>query len=84
MGMYWQEIAAYKEMLVAKGEPLVFNGGPASILCTFPNTNQTNLGYLFLTEFFVDSFIVSSHTLEARKLSDNVLGNCHLGCSRSC
>lgn len=58
---------------------MVFNGGPASILCTFPNPNQTcvnlrpnsyanqephlhdatsrNLGYLFMTEFFVDSYI---------------------------
>ena len=59
MGMYWEQISAFKEATLAKGEPLVFNGGPASILCTFPNTTQNNLGYLFLIEFFVDSFIVS-------------------------
>lgn len=58
MGMYWPEISAYKQELLAKGLPLVVNGGPASILCTIPNPGQTNLGYLFMIEFFVDSFIV--------------------------
>ncbi|KAI4221372.1 MAG: hypothetical protein L6R36_006948 [Xanthoria steineri] len=57
VGMYWPEIQAFKAESIAAGKGLVYNGGPASILCTFPNPNQTNLGYLFLTEFFVDSFI---------------------------
>ncbi|KAL9102144.1 MAG: hypothetical protein Q9163_002675 [Psora crenata] len=57
MGMYWPEIQAFKEETLAAGKPLVYNGGPASILCAFPNPNQTNLGYLFLTEFFVDAYI---------------------------
>lgn len=57
MGMYWPEISALKEQTLLKGLPLVSSTGPASILCSFPNPNQTNLGYLFLTEFFVDSFI---------------------------
>ena len=57
VGMYWPEISEFKAATLAAGKPLVANGGPASILCTFPNPNQTNLGYLFLTEFFVDSFI---------------------------
>ncbi|KAI9703779.1 MAG: hypothetical protein M1836_007549 [Candelina mexicana] len=57
MGMYWEQIAAFKAETIAKGEPLIFNGGPASILCTFPAMGQTNLGYLFFIEFFVDSFI---------------------------
>ncbi|MCJ1224876.1 hypothetical protein MMC12_001523 [Toensbergia leucococca] len=57
MGMYWPEIAAFKADTLAKGLPLAANGGPASLLCTFPNPSQTNLGYLFMTEFFVDSFI---------------------------
>ena len=61
MGMYWPEIQAYGAALTAKGVPLVSNGGPASILCTIPGATQTNLGYLFMTEFFVDSFIVSWH-----------------------
>lgn len=80
------EIQEFKAATLAAGKPMVFNGGPASILCTFPNPNQTyvnldcvdsiypsvytckeelhlhpissrNLGYLFLTEFFVDSYI---------------------------
>lgn len=56
MGMYWPEIQVMKAELLAKGMPLVANGAPASILCSFPNPNQ-NMGYVFLTEFFVDSFI---------------------------
>ncbi|KAI4263645.1 MAG: hypothetical protein L6R42_001218, partial [Xanthoria sp. 1 TBL-2021] len=51
------EIQAFTAESIAAGKGLVYNGGPASILCTFPNPNQTNLGYLFLTEFFVDSFV---------------------------
>jgi len=57
MGMYWPEIQTFKAETLKAGLPLVANGGPASILCTFPNANQNNLGYLFLIEFFVDSFI---------------------------
>lgn len=41
MGMYWPEIVLFKEETLAAGKPLVANGGPASILCTFPNPNQT-------------------------------------------
>ena len=58
MGMYWPQIQAYKAASLAKGLPAVANGGAASILCAFPNANQNNLGYLFMIEFFVDSFIV--------------------------
>ena len=57
MGMYWPEIQEFKAASIASGKGLVYNTGPASILCTFPNPTQTNLGYLFLTEFFVDSYI---------------------------
>lgn len=57
MGMYWPEIKAFKEANLAEHGTAVFNGGAASILCSFPNPNQTNQGYLFLLEFFVDSFI---------------------------
>ncbi|MCJ1463423.1 hypothetical protein MMC07_002030 [Pseudocyphellaria aurata] len=57
MGMYWPQIQKFKVATLAQGKPLVANGGPASILCTFPNPDQTNLGYLFLIEFFVDSYI---------------------------
>jgi len=58
MGMYHVQLAEYAETLRAQGvESMVFNGGPASVLCSFPGKNQTNLGYLFLIEFFVDSYI---------------------------
>lgn len=57
MGMYWPQIQAMKAAFIAEGKPLVANGAPASILCSFPNPDQTNMGYVFLTEFFVDSFI---------------------------
>jgi len=57
MGCYWPEIRALRDANIAEHGTAVFNGGAASILCTFPNPNQTNHGYLFLQEFFVDSFI---------------------------
>lgn len=57
MGMYWPEIQAMNAELIAAGKPLVGNGAPASILCSFPAASQTNLGYVFMIEFFVDSFI---------------------------
>ena len=41
MGMYWPEISAFKAETLAAGKPLVANGGPASLLCTFPNPTQT-------------------------------------------
>lgn len=65
MGMYWPEIQALNQAYIAKGLPLVSNGGPASILCTFPGVTQHNLGYLFMIEFFVDSFIVSRSLIVA-------------------
>ncbi|KAF1733670.1 putative membrane protein [Beauveria bassiana] len=57
MGMYWPQIQEMKAELIAAGKPLVANGAPASILCSFPNPNQTNLGFLFMIEFFVDAFL---------------------------
>jgi glycerol uptake facilitator-like aquaporin len=57
MGCYWPEIAALRDANLAEQGTAVFNGGAASILCVFPNPNQTNQGFLFLQEFFVDFFI---------------------------
>jgi len=57
MGQYHEQIKAFSAASVAAGKGNVYNGGPASILCTFPGETQNNLGYLFLIEFFVDSFI---------------------------
>lgn len=57
MGCYWPEIQAFKAANIAAHGTAVFNGGAASILCTFPNVGQTNQGYIFFQEFFVDSFI---------------------------
>lgn len=60
MGMYHVQLREFAAELRAAGHTsMVFNGGPASVLCSFPNADQTNLGYLFLIEFFVDSYIVS-------------------------
>lgn len=59
MGMYWEQISEMKAAFVAAGKPLVANGAPASILCSFPNPDQKNLGYVFLIEFFVDSFLAT-------------------------
>lgn len=61
MGMYHQQLSEFESSLKAAGHSgsMVFNGGPASVLCSIPNGNQTNLGYLFFIEFFVDVYIVS-------------------------
>lgn len=61
MGMYHQQLSEFETSLKAAGHSgsMVFNGGPASVLCSIPNGNQTNLGYLVLIEFFVDAYIVS-------------------------
>lgn len=61
MGMYHQQLSEFETSLRAAGHTgsMVFNGGPASVLCSIPNGNQTNLGYLVLIEFFVDFYIVS-------------------------
>lgn len=57
MGMYRQQFLAYDAALAAKGITSgVFNGGPASIFCSFPGADQS-LGYLFFIEWFVDSYI---------------------------
>ncbi|KAK4991900.1 hypothetical protein LTR66_002122 [Elasticomyces elasticus] len=57
MGMYHEQISAYVALSKSEGLGTVYNGGPASILCTFPAATQKNLGYLFFIEFFVDSYI---------------------------
>lgn len=61
MGMYHQQLSEFETSLKEAGHSgsMVFNGGPASVLCSIPNGNQTNLGYLFFIEFFVDAYIVS-------------------------
>jgi hypothetical protein len=48
MGMYWEQISAFKEGTIAAGLPVVSATGPAGILCSFPGATQKNLGYLFL------------------------------------
>ncbi|KAK4548856.1 hypothetical protein LTR36_008629 [Oleoguttula mirabilis] len=58
MGMYWQQLGALGDAARAAGQTsMVYNGGPASVLCAFPGETQNNLGFLFFTEFFVDSYI---------------------------
>lgn len=59
MVLYHEQIAAFTTRSIAQGKGTVYNGGPASILCTFPAEDQNNLGYLLMIEFFVDSFVVS-------------------------
>lgn len=57
MACYWPEIQAAKAVDMKTMGTSVYNGGVASILCAMPNPNQTNQGYLFFQEFFVDSYI---------------------------
>ncbi|KAI9850004.1 MAG: hypothetical protein M1838_006206 [Thelocarpon superellum] len=58
VGQYWQQIQAFKELTLAAGGTLASGpASPAGILSPLPGASQTNLGFLFLIEFFVDSFI---------------------------
>ncbi|KAL8756638.1 MAG: hypothetical protein Q9199_002792 [Rusavskia elegans] len=62
VGMYWPEIQAFKAESIAAGKGLVYNGGPATTSSSIWvrkdwRSVYRNLGNLFLTEFFVDSFI---------------------------
>lgn len=57
MGCFWEELKVVKALNMEQHGTAVFNGGAASVLCTFPNPDQTNQGFLFFQEFMVDSFI---------------------------
>lgn len=57
MGCYWPELKVLRDANIAEHGTAVFNGGAASVLCSFPNPNQTNMGFLFFQEFMVDAFI---------------------------
>lgn len=58
-GMYWQQISFVKEFLEAnhQSQAVVSATGPAAIFASYPADGQHNHGYLFLIEFFADSFI---------------------------
>ncbi|TVY22796.1 Aquaporin-3 [Lachnellula hyalina] len=57
VGQYHPQLMALSAEVQAKGLSPNSLGGPGSILCSFPAPTETNYGYLFLIEFFVDSFI---------------------------
>lgn len=57
VGTYHPQMTALAAEFRAKGLSPNSLGGPGSILCAFPAATQTNFGYLFFIEFFVDSYI---------------------------
>jgi glycerol uptake facilitator-like aquaporin len=57
VGQYHPQLTLLASELAAKGVSPNSLGGPGSVLCSFPSPTQTNYGYLFFIEFFVDSFI---------------------------
>lgn len=59
VGQYHPQMTALAAAFTAKGLSPNSLGGPGSILCAFPEATETNYGYLFFIEFFVDSYIVS-------------------------
>jgi len=59
MGQYHEQFVAFEARLGAVGLPMIGAKSPASILAPFPAAEQTNLGWLFFIEWFVDSFLVS-------------------------
>lgn len=60
VGMYWPEIQAFKAESLAAGKGLVYNGGPASVLCTFPNPTQTYVVLLLLLPLLLLLFCTTS------------------------
>lgn len=58
VGQYYPQLTAAKLAFESKGLSPNSLGGPGSILVPFPAPTQTNYGYLFFIEFFVDTFIV--------------------------
>lgn len=59
VGQYYPQLTALAAEFRAKGLSPNSLGGPGSVLCSFPGATETNYGYLFFIEFFVDSFIGS-------------------------
>lgn len=57
VGQYWPQLSELAQKDRAAGVSPNSLGGPGSILCSFPAVTETNYGYLFFIEFFVDSFI---------------------------
>ncbi len=57
VGSYHPQLTALAAELRAKGVSPNSLGGPGSVLCSFPSPTETNYGYLFMIEFFVDSYI---------------------------
>ena len=59
VGQYYPELQALAATCAKEGRSANSLGCPGSVLCSFPGPTQTNYGYIFFIEFFVDSFIVS-------------------------
>ncbi|PSS22047.1 hypothetical protein M430DRAFT_34057 [Amorphotheca resinae ATCC 22711] len=57
VGQYHPQLTALAAEFRSKGMSPNSLGGPGSVLCAFPAATQTNYGYIFFIEFFVDSFI---------------------------
>lgn len=57
MGQYHEQLQELSHLTHKAGKGDVFMGGPASIFTTYPTKDQHNLGWLFLIEFFVSSFL---------------------------
>lgn len=68
VGQYHPQLAKLAAEVIATGASANSLGGPGSVLCSFPAPDQTNYGYLFMIEFFVCSFIVSTHRFFTRYL----------------
>jgi hypothetical protein len=58
MGQYHEQLIELSIATHKSGLGDVFMGGPASVFTTYPTLKQTDLGWLFLIEFFVSSFLV--------------------------
>lgn len=73
VGQYHPQLTELAAKMGAAGLSANSLGGPGSILCSFPSPTETNYGYLFFIEFFVDSFLVSSPAVKPGAPTDDTL-----------
>jgi len=57
VGQYHPQLTLLAAEIRSTGASANSLGGPGSVLCSFPAPTETNYGYLFFIEFFVDTFI---------------------------
>jgi hypothetical protein len=62
---YYEQISTFKEQERIAGRDPYYDGGLVSMFVTVPPANRHNLGFLFITEWLVCSYVVSGVLFQA-------------------